>query len=252
MPSNQDRPVVIVTGASRGLGAAVSRLLVQEGANVILNGRSKDALQVVAAALAAGRVAAVAGDISQEAVAQQLVAVALDRFGRLDSLIHNAGIIEPIATLAEVEVAAWAYNLAVNVIAPVQLTQLALPHLRERRGRVISVSSGAAVSAIGGWAAYCSAKAALNQFNAVLAVEEPLVTAVAVRPGVVDTEMQTVIRRDGGKGMDAGTHGRFLSYHERGELLPPGKPGLAIARLALYAPPELSGKFINWDDPLVP
>lgn len=114
---------------------------------------------------------------------------------------------------------------------------------------MISVSSGAAVSAIGGWAAYCSAKAALNQFNAVLAVEEPLVTAVAVRPGVVDTEMQTVIRRDGGKGMDVGTHGRFLSYHERGELLPPEKPGLAIARLALYAPLELSGKFINWDDP---
>jgi NAD(P)-dependent dehydrogenase (short-subunit alcohol dehydrogenase family) len=138
------------------------------------------------------------------------------------------------------------------VIAPVQLTQLALPHLRERRGRVISVSSGAAVSAIGGWAAYCSAKAALNQFNAVLAVEEPLITAVAVRPGVVDTEMQAVIRRTGDQGMDAATHGRFLSYHEKGELLPPEKPGAAIARLALYAPPDLSGKFVSWDDPQIP
>jgi len=252
MPSSHNRPVVIVTGASRGLGAAVSRLLVQEGVNVILNGRSEDALQEVVSGLADGRAAVVTGDISQEAVAQQLVAAALDQFGRLDSLIHNAGIIEPIAALAEADAKAWAYNLAVNVIAPVQLTQLALPHLRERRGRVISVSSGAAVSAIGGWAAYCGAKAALNQFNAVLAVEEPLVTAVAVRPGVVDTEMQAVIRREGRQGMDAGTHGRFLSYHEKGELLPPEKPGLAIARLALYAPPELSGKFINWDDPLVP
>jgi NAD(P)-dependent dehydrogenase (short-subunit alcohol dehydrogenase family) len=166
----------------------------------------------------------------------------------LDSLVNNAGIIEPIAPIAEADMGAWAYNLAVNLLAPAQLTQLALPHLRAANGRVINVSSGAAVSAIGGWAAYCGAKAALNQFNAVLAVEEPSVTAVALRPGVVDTEMQAVIRRDGGKGMDAGMHGRFLNYHDSGELLPPEKPGRAIAWLALYAPPELSGKFISWDD----
>ena len=247
----EKKPVVIVTGASRGLGAAVAQFLVEYGANVVLNGRSHNALQEVAAALPPGRAAIVPGDVSEKETAVTLISAALNQFGRLDGLINNAGIIEPIAPIAEADMSAWAYNMAVNWLAVGQLTQLALPHLRANKGRVINVSSGAAVSAVGGWAAYCSAKAALNQFNAVLAVEEPSVTAVALRPGVVDTEMQAVIRRDGVKGMAGEMHGRFLNYHESGELLPPEKPGRAIAWLALYAPPQLSGKFISWDDSAV-
>lgn len=243
-------PTVIISGASRGLGAATARLLAEMGANVVLNARSEDDLRHLAASLrAAGAGAAVApGDIREPSTAAQAVAQALDRFGRLDAIINNAGILEPLARIAQANAQAWLDNLAINVIGPVLLTQAALPHLRETGGRVINVSSGAAVRPKAGWAAYCTAKAALNMFNEALALEEPEIVAIAVRPGVVDTEMQAVIRREGQSHMTDDQYERFVSYHERGELQPPEKPGRALAVLALYAPRELSGAFVNWTD----
>jgi NAD(P)-dependent dehydrogenase (short-subunit alcohol dehydrogenase family) len=84
--------------------------------------------------------------------------------------------------------------------------------------------------------------------TSVLAIEEPAITAVAVRPGVVDTEMQAVIRRDGKTGMPQPDHQRFVQYHETGQLLPPEQPARALITLALHAPPEWSGEFLSWDD----
>jgi NAD(P)-dependent dehydrogenase (short-subunit alcohol dehydrogenase family) len=114
------------------------------------------------------------------------------------------------------------------------LTQAALPYLRQHRGRVINVSSGAATYAIPGWGAYCTAKGALNQFNRVLSIEEEMVTAVAVRPGVIDTDMQAIIRQMGAVGMPESAYQRFVQMREAGELLPPEAPGGAIAVLALF------------------
>jgi NAD(P)-dependent dehydrogenase (short-subunit alcohol dehydrogenase family) len=128
------------------------------------------------------------------------------------------------------------------------LTQAALPHLRLGAGRVINVSSGAAVNATPGWAAYCAAKAALNQFTSVLAAEESTLTAIAFRPGIVDTEMQATIRREGSTSMSSTDYARFVQYHEQGELLPPQVPGVALAVLALHAPPQWSGAFLSWDE----
>jgi NAD(P)-dependent dehydrogenase (short-subunit alcohol dehydrogenase family) len=123
-----------------------------------------------------------------------------------------------------------------------------LPFLRENLGRVINVSSGAAVRAIAGSAGYCVSKAALNQFNKVLAAEEDEITAIAVRPGVVDTPMQTLVRAEGQTGMPQEVHKAFVRYHEKGELLPPEVPGHTIAVLALHAPNEWSGEFLSWDE----
>lgn len=242
--------VVIVTGASRGLGAAAARILAEMGARVVLNARSEGPLLTLVDEIraAGGQAAAVRGDVSDPATCRAIVETALDRFGRLDALINNAGIIEPIAPLAEAEGAAWARNLAINVIGPALLTAAALPHLRAQAGRVINVSSGAALNPVSGWGAYCAAKAALNQFNAVLALEEPQITAIAFRPGVVDTGMQTAIRRDGAGKMAADEHARFVKYFEQGELLPPEQPGRALAALALYAPHDWSGEFIRWNE----
>jgi NAD(P)-dependent dehydrogenase (short-subunit alcohol dehydrogenase family) len=92
------------------------------------------------------------------------------------------------------------------------------------------------------------AKAALNQFTRVLAEEEPAITAIAFRPGVVDTTMQRQIRREGVRGMPAEVHSRFLRYYEEGELLPPAVPACSLATLALYAPDEWSGSFLSWND----
>ena len=243
-------PTVIVTGASRGLGAATARILGVAGMNVVLNARSKDDLEVVASRVdpAGERVLIVSGDASREADCREVVGRAVERFGRIDALVNNAGVLQPIAPIAGANPQSWAYNLAVNLLGPFYLIHHALPHLRRRQGRVINVSSGAAVRATQGWSAYCAAKAALNHFTRVLAAEEPDIVALSVRPGVVDTAMQQTIREEGAQGMPSDSHRRFEQYHEQGQLLPPEEPGRALAALALAAPREWSGEFIAWDE----
>jgi NAD(P)-dependent dehydrogenase (short-subunit alcohol dehydrogenase family) len=188
------------------------------------------------------------GDVTRAGDCERVVAGTVERFGRLDALVNNAGILEPIAPLAEMEAGAWEKNWAVNVLGPALMIRQALPHLRARQGRILNVSSGAAVHAISGWSAYCLAKAAINHLGRMLAAEEPEVTAIAFRPGVVDTDMQATIRRDGARGMPGEVHDRFVHYHQQGELLPPEAPGCALAVLALYAPRAWSGEFVAWDE----
>jgi NAD(P)-dependent dehydrogenase (short-subunit alcohol dehydrogenase family) len=228
----------------------MAQIAAENGAAVVINARSEAALQAVSAEIeqGGGEVLVAPGDVSDKAQCAALVEKTIARFGRLDALINNAGILEPVGPIAEANADDWHYNLMVNLLGPMMLIQAAIPHLRERNGRVINVSSGAATRATAGWAAYCAAKAALNMITSVLAIEEPAITAVAVRPGVVDTEMQAVIRRDGKTGMPQPDHQRFVQYHETGQLLPPEKPARALITLALHAPPEWSGEFLSWDD----
>ena len=248
-----ERPCVIVSGASRGLGAAIARILAEMGAAVIVTARSAVPLDALVNEIRAadGRAFAIAGDISDPNTARRCVHAALDNFGRVDAVVNNAAIIEPIARLADVDAEAWRRLFDVNVLGAVLLTQAALPHLRERQGRVINVSSGAAVHAIRSWGAYCASKAALNMFNETLAAEEPQITAIAVRPGVVDTPMQDVIRERGADAMPPEDYAQFVALHRERQLLPPAKPGRAIAALALHAPRAWSGEFVHWDDPRV-
>jgi NAD(P)-dependent dehydrogenase (short-subunit alcohol dehydrogenase family) len=243
-------PTVIITGASRGLGAAVAQISAQMGCNVVLNARSVGDLKQVADRIQAegGSVLIAPGDVSLVENCEDIVAKTVKQFGSVEVLINNAGIIEPIAPIAEGSPESWWHNLAVNVLAPVMLTQAALPHLRESSGRVINISSGAAVSVIPGWGAYCVSKAALNHFTRILAEEEPAITTIAFRPGVVDTAMQAVIREQGSEGMTEDSHARFVDLHEEGALLPPELPGRALAAVALHAPHPWSGQFIQWDE----
>lgn len=245
--------VILVTGASRGLGAATAQILFEMGAAVVLNARSAGVLQALAqeADPGGGRSLVVAGDVGDEADCRRLVAATVERFGRLDGLINNAGVLQPIAPLGEEEPADWRQNIAVNLLGPYYLIHHALPHLRASRGRVVNVSSGAAVSPVPGWSAYSVAKAAINMLTRALAEEAPEVVSLALRPGVVDTAMQATIREEGVSGMPAERHRRFVQYHQQGELLPPEKPGRALATLALYAPPAWSGEFLQWDEPKV-
>lgn len=244
-------PTVIVTGASQGLGAAAARLVAQLGASVVLMARTEDSLQAVAGEIeqAGGQALVVAGDVSRPEDCRLVVERAVERFDGIDSLVNNAGILEPIGPIREADPEAWNKSWAVNVLGPVMMCQAALPYLRRSKGRVINVSSGAATNAIEGWGAYCLSKAAINHLTRMLAVEEPDVISIAVRPGVVDTEMQKTIRQRGAEGMPQAEYERFVSYHEQGELLPPEVPGCTLAVLAIHARREWSGEFMPWDHP---
>lgn len=248
-----DFPVILVTGASRGLGAEIARWLGTAGAGVVLAARTESALTRVARSVASlgGAPMVLSADLAVREACDRVVQQALDRFGRLDGLVNNAGILEPVATIARSDPDAWAGNIAVNLLAPFYLIRTALPALQETRGRVINISSGAAGKPIGAWSAYCAAKAGLTHLTAVLAVEEPRITAVALRPGVVDTAMQERIRQEGPGAMDPETAEYFRRLKTEARLEPPWVPARVAAWLALHAPRSLSGRFVEYDDPRI-
>jgi NAD(P)-dependent dehydrogenase (short-subunit alcohol dehydrogenase family) len=246
-------PVVIVTGASRGLGAAVAHWLAKSGAGVTLVARSADELAVVAQDLAQlEREPLVrALDVADYGGCRRAVRATMDHFGRIDALVNNAGIIQPVATIANSDPESWRRNLEVNLLGPYNLTRAALRHLRAFGGRVVNVSSGAATRALEHLSAYCTAKAALNHFTRVLAAEEPVLTALTIRPGVVDTDMQTCLRGEGGTATPAELAAYYRQLKEHQQLEPPEIPARSIAWLALFAPREFSGQFLDYDDPRI-
>ncbi|MGD2185537.1 MAG: SDR family NAD(P)-dependent oxidoreductase [Desulfobacterales bacterium] len=247
MPNNA---VVIVSGASRGLGAATARWLGKAGAAVALISRSEAALKRVAEEVQqlGGTALVFKGDTSDSDACQKAVAKTVERFERLDALVNNAGIVEPIAPLTQTDPDRWQYNIAVNLLGPFYLTHAAVPHLRKHNGRIINVSSGAATTALENVSAYCAAKAALNHFTRVVAAEEAGLTVLTMRPGVVDTQMQEIIRREGPNFMSADQVAYYQGLKARGELEPPEVPARSIAWLALHGPHEFSGDFLNYDD----
>ncbi|KIW66670.1 hypothetical protein, variant [Phialophora macrospora] len=171
---------------------------------------------------------------------------------RLDALILNHGTLGNCLRVAQMEGnkgEEWERVFRVNVTSCVAMISEALPWLRQAKGRIIFTSSGAAQNAYPSWGAYGASKAAINHLTMTLKNEEPDVTTVAIRPGVVDTAMQKDIRETFLSNMDEKDQQKFLSAKEQGKLLPPEKPGNVIAELAVSADKELSGLFLSWDDP---
>lgn len=246
----EDNPAVILSGASRGLGAAIARRLGSVNASVVLLARSTVALEAVATDVErfGGKAICVAGDVSDAGVCAQVVEKCRNAFGGVDALINNAAVLPPLAPTIDTDVAQWRRHFEVNVFGPYYLIRFAAEYLRQSRGRIVNISSGAANRVIFAAGAYCAAKAALTHLTRVLAVEEPQITSIAVRPGVVDTDMQATLRRVGPQVMPA-HEGRFYQELKAdGKLEPPDVPGKSIAWLALYAPPAWSGEFLNYDE----
>jgi len=241
---------IVVTGASRGVGAAVARWLGKEGCRVALAARSAAPLQEVARDVEAlgGEALPLAADVSDPESCRRVVSQALARWGRLDGLVNNAGMLEPVSRIADADPAAWRYNIEVNLLGPFYFVRAAIAELRKSRGRIVNVSTGAATQPLEIWSAYCASKAGLTHFTRVLALEERSVTSVAVRPGVVDTRMQETIREEASLLMPPERAAYFKNLKASGGLEPPEVPGRSIAWLALHAPSQWSGEFLNYDD----
>lgn len=183
----------IVTGASRGFGYELAAILARQGWNLVIDARDGTDLKSAAAdleSLGSGRVVFVVGDVSDRLHASHLVDAAAG-VGELELLVNNASILgpSPQPVLAEYPIGTLEEVFRVNVLAPIFLIQLALPHLRAREGTVVNVTSDAAVEPYKGWGGYGSSKAALEQASAVLDAEEPDVTFYWFDPGDMRTRM---------------------------------------------------------------
>jgi NAD(P)-dependent dehydrogenase (short-subunit alcohol dehydrogenase family) len=177
----------IVTGSSRGLGLALARELAGLGWRLVIDAREPNALEAARAELAAKTdVVAIAGDVSDEAHRRELLAAA----GTLDVLVNNASILgpSPQPELADYPLDVLERVYAVNVLAPLALIQLAVP-LLPPGGRIVNVTSDAAVEPYTGWGGYGSSKAALEQLGNVLAAEHPELLVYTVDPGDMRTQL---------------------------------------------------------------
>jgi NAD(P)-dependent dehydrogenase (short-subunit alcohol dehydrogenase family) len=188
MSKGDSMKTALITGASRGLGFAMAEALAGPGWKLILTARNDAELQAAARKLE-GRtdVRAIAGDVANDRHRRALLA----GVERLDLLVNNASMLGlgPDSRLADYPAGDLARLFVVNLFAPLALSQLALPLLRKTGGRVINISSDAALGAYAGWGAYGSSKAALDQLSNVMGAEEPALRVDAVDPGEMNTAM---------------------------------------------------------------
>lgn len=189
--------VALVTGARRGIGAAAAVALAQAGATVAAAGRrAGDCAALVEEITAAGGKAFDhAMDVADLTGIAARIEALVERAGRLDVIVNNAGVIEPMSRLDALDAAAFDLAMRTNVSGPAAIIAAAWPHFRTG-GRVINILSGAATRPLIGWAAYCSSKAALLMLTRAAELEGAAagIHCFGLAPGLVDTAMQASIR----------------------------------------------------------
>lgn len=192
-----DGQVVLITGASRGIGAAAARAFARAGARVALMARDGTALQALAQETGG---LALPGDVADFASVAGAVETARSHCGRLDVVVNNAGVIAPIARLDEADPAAWARLIDINLRGVFHGMRAALPVMRAQgTGTILTVGSGAAHHALEGWGAYCASKAAALMLTRVADLEARAagIRVMSLSPGTVATDMQREIRASG-------------------------------------------------------
>ncbi len=230
--------VVIVTGASRGIGAAAAVALAKAGATLMLTARDSDLLATVAQPIArAGATISSRGcDVSDYGAIARLVAETEDKFGRVDALINNAGVIEPIATVADSDPAVWARNIEINLTGAYYAIRAVLPRMiAAGGGTIVNVSSGAGMRPLEGWSAYCTGKAGLAMLTRAIALENATngIRVFGFQPGTTDTDMQVTIRASGVN---------QVSKIPREKLTPAAHPAAAIVYLCTPEADDLNGQ----------
>ena len=184
-------PTTLITGASGGIGSALARALAGTH-DLILTGRDGAALDALCAEVG-GR------PLRLDLTRPETFGEALAGLGRVSNVVHNAGVVE-LGAVAEQGHAVWSHTLAVNTVAPAELTRLLLPRVRQERGTIVFVNSGAGLSANAGWGSYAASKFALKALADALRAEEAEggVRVTSVYPGRTATEMQRKVRAQEG------------------------------------------------------
>ena len=224
--------VALVTGASSGMGEEITKAMAAAGAAVAAVGRNEERLERVVAE-AGDDVFAIARDLTEEGAPQAVVDEVVERLGRLDILANVAGIME-LGPLGETPVDSLERQFRTNVRVPFELTQAALPHLREAKGAIIFISSMAALAAFPESAAYTATKGAIEALARQLAVElaPDGIRVTSIAPGEIDTPLNTEFYAE---------HPEFVE--EMQEFTPAGRLGKAtdIAPAAVFLASDMAG-----------
>ncbi|MDB2578582.1 MAG: SDR family oxidoreductase [Tateyamaria sp.] len=190
---------VLITGASRGIGADTARWFTRAGANVALLARGADEILELAASIGS-KAMAIPCDVSDYKAVSAAVSQTVEQFGGLDVLIGNAGVIEPIVHLADADPEAWSRVIDINLKGVFYGMHAALPVMRAAGGgTILTVSSGAAHGPVEAWSHYCASKAGAAMLTRCLDKEngQSGIRAMGLSPGTVATQMQREIKASG-------------------------------------------------------
>jgi len=188
--------VIVITGASSGIGEATARLLASQGARVVLGARRSERLEALAADIRnqGGTAEYRATDVVREEDVQALVDLALERFGRVDVLVNNAGVM-PLSPLAALKIGEWNRMIDVNIRGVLHGIAAVLPSMQQRRaGQIINVASIGAYKPIATGAVYCATKAAVVSLSEALRQEVGAdIRVTVVSPGVTESDLAETI-----------------------------------------------------------
>lgn len=232
--------VVLITGASSGIGAATARRLAKQGASLALCGRNTTNLSSVAKDIGAEKTIIVPGDITNETDTQRIFDQTIEKYGKLDVLINNAGILET-GTIENTSLEQYDRVMATNIRSIYHLTMLAVPHLIKSEGNIVNVSSVNGIRSFPGVLAYNISKTAVDQFTRCVALElaPKNVRCNSVNPGVTITNLH---KRGG---MNEEAYAKFLEHtkttHALGRAGRPDEVADAILFLASDAATFITG-----------
>lgn len=185
--------VALITGASQGLGKALALAYAKEGASLVLNSRSEESLRPVAeeSESSGAEVLAVAADVSRSEDVEKLVGAAVERFGRIDVLVNNAGILGPRVAIEEYPEEEWRKVIDANLTGPYLVSKSVIPYMPEG-GSIINLVSGVSIEGRAEWGAYSVSKFGMEGLTQILAAEseERGIRVNAVDPGGMRTDMR--------------------------------------------------------------
>ncbi|WP_329052086.1 glucose 1-dehydrogenase [Streptomyces violaceus] len=241
---------VIVTGAASGIGRAAALRFAEEGAKVVVADLNAEGAKGVAGAIesAGGTAVAVTGDLSDGAVADEVVAAAVGTFGGIDVLVNNAGVMDSMSATADVTDAEWERVLRINLTAPFLLTRAALPHMiAAGGGAIVNTASEASLRGSAAGTAYTVSKHGVLGFTRSLAVmyREQGIRANAIAPGGTATGITADVH------IDREAHGPSVvgrHFVNMGRLCAPEEQAAAIVYLASDAASGVNGVILPVDN----